>query len=129
MKRIFVAIISVTILFFNFRVFAAVNAPDISATSAILIEATTGRVIYEKNPDEQRAPASLTKMMTGILALEKLKPYEKTTITPDGQTDFKFFVQKFFILCPYHNAHGRRPDIERLEFSRCPEQFRLSPTS
>ena len=84
MKRIFVAIISVTILFFNFRVFAAVNAPDISATSAILIEATTGRVIYEKNPDEQRAPASLTKMMTGILALEKLKPYEKTTITPDA---------------------------------------------
>lgn len=84
MKKFFAAIISLTILFFNLRVFAAAGEPDILATSAILIEATTGRVIYEKNPDEQRPPASLTKMMTGILALENLKLHDKTTITPEA---------------------------------------------
>lgn len=84
MKKFFAAMISLTILFFNLRVFAATGEPEILATSAILIEATTGRVIYEKNPDEQRPPASLTKMMTGILALENLKLHDKTTITSEA---------------------------------------------
>lgn len=46
--------------------------PIIQADSAILIEASTGRVIYEKNADEKRPPASMTKMMTCILGLEYL---------------------------------------------------------
>ena len=48
--------------------------PKIMAQSAILIEASTGRMIYEKNADEKRPPASMTKMMTCILGLEKLSP-------------------------------------------------------
>ena len=44
--------------------------PDIGASSAIVIEASTGRVVYEKNADRREYPASLTKMMTCILALE-----------------------------------------------------------
>ena len=43
---------------------------DISAVSAILIEAETGTVLYEKNADEQRAMASTTKIMTAILTIE-----------------------------------------------------------
>jgi len=43
---------------------------DLKAKSAILIEAQTGRVLYEKNADEKRPPASTTKMMTLIVALE-----------------------------------------------------------
>lgn len=38
--------------------------PDISSPSAILMEASTGRVIYEKNADESLHPASITKIMT-----------------------------------------------------------------
>ena len=46
-------------------------APEsISAVSAILIEADSGTVIYEKNADEQRAMASTTKIMTAILTIE-----------------------------------------------------------
>lgn len=47
---------------------------ELSADSAILIEATTGRVIYEKNADVERPPASMTKMMTCILGIEYLVP-------------------------------------------------------
>lgn len=48
--------------------------PPISADSAILVEASTGRVLFEKNADKVRPPASLTKMMTCIIGLEKLTP-------------------------------------------------------
>jgi D-alanyl-D-alanine carboxypeptidase (penicillin-binding protein 5/6) len=46
---------------------------DLMAKSAILIEAQTGKVLYENNADEQRPPASTTKMMTLIVALENGK--------------------------------------------------------
>ena len=54
---------------------------EISADSAILIEATTGRVIYEKNADVERPPASMTKMMTCILGIENLFPEEVIKIS------------------------------------------------
>ncbi len=41
-----------------------------NAKAAILYEATTGTVLYEKNADMQLAPASMTKIMTAILVLE-----------------------------------------------------------
>lgn len=44
----------------------------LTAPSAILIEADTGAVIFEKNADERRPVASVTKLMTLLLVLEKL---------------------------------------------------------
>ena len=45
--------------------------PNVTATSAIVIEASTGHVIYARNPDGPMFPASTTKIMTLILALER----------------------------------------------------------
>ena len=53
---------------------AATVAPTLSAESAILVESSTGRVIYEKNADFPRPPASMTKMLTSILCIEWLSP-------------------------------------------------------
>ena len=47
--------------------------PAITAEAAILVEASTGRVIYEKNADRLMYPASMTKMVTCLLALEQWK--------------------------------------------------------
>ena len=44
----------------------------IEAPSAILIEASTGTVLYEKNADEKMRPASVTKVMTLLLAFEQI---------------------------------------------------------
>ena len=55
----------------------AAGEPKILADSAILVETKTGRIIYERNPDAEREPASMTKMLTCVLALEKLKPTEE----------------------------------------------------
>ena len=43
---------------------------NIEARSALLMEPTTGKVIYEKNADEKFAPASVTKIMTMLLTME-----------------------------------------------------------
>lgn len=57
---------------------------NLTAQSAILIEASTGRVIWEKDADVRHYPASMTKMMTGILALEKLPPKADVVISPNA---------------------------------------------
>ena len=48
------------------------QGPEISAPSAILMEASTGTVIYDKNGHEQLRPASVTKIMTLLLIFEAL---------------------------------------------------------
>lgn len=51
-----------------------------SVQSSILVDARTGKVLFEKNADEQRAPASLTKIMTCLIALEKCELTDQVTI-------------------------------------------------
>ena len=46
---------------------------DVAAHSAIMMEASTGTVIYEKNPDAVLKPASITKIMTLLLTFEALE--------------------------------------------------------
>lgn len=48
-------------------------AIDIAAPSAILMEASTGTVIFEKDPDQPLKPASITKIMTLLLTFEALE--------------------------------------------------------
>lgn len=47
--------------------------PALSAPSAVLIEAKTGQLIYEKEKDTRRSPASVTKIMTLILIFDQLE--------------------------------------------------------
>src|SRR5690625_2880714 len=47
--------------------------PSVSSPSAVLMEAHTGRVLFEKNAHEARAPASVTKVFTLVMALEALR--------------------------------------------------------
>jgi len=49
---------------------AAPNPPNITAKAAIVIDAATGKILYSKNAEEQRYPASTTKIMSLIVALE-----------------------------------------------------------
>jgi D-alanyl-D-alanine carboxypeptidase (penicillin-binding protein 5/6) len=47
------------------------QGPPVHASASVLIESKSGAVLFAKNEDQQRAPASTTKMMTAIVALEK----------------------------------------------------------
>ena len=46
---------------------------EITSSSAILMEASTGQVIFEQNADERRSPASITKIMTLLLTFEAIE--------------------------------------------------------
>ena len=46
------------------------SVPRTSANSVIVINASSGQVLYEKNPDQTRAPASTTKLLTGLIVAE-----------------------------------------------------------
>lgn len=63
----------------------ALEAPDTShAAAALLMDMKTGRVIYSKGNTEKLYPASTTKMMTAILALESDKMGDTATATYDA---------------------------------------------
>ena len=59
------------LIFMCFRVNASVDLAKYSK-EAILVEASTGKVLYEKNSNEKRSPASMTKIMTLLLTMEAL---------------------------------------------------------
>lgn len=67
-----------------FLIIIKVSAEDITSfsPSAILVEASTGKVLYEVNPDEKRAPASMTKIMSMILIMDAIKD-NKFTLDDD----------------------------------------------
>lgn len=55
--------------------------PSVSAHSAVLIDADTGQVLYERDGKKQRPPASTTKIMTAILAIELAGLDEVSTVS------------------------------------------------
>ncbi len=67
------------LIFIFFLVFIPiVKAEDIedlapNAKSAIMIEATTGEILFQKNANEKLAPASMTKMMSMLLIMEEIE--------------------------------------------------------
>ncbi len=57
---------------------------EVSAEGAILIDADTGAILYQKNMNEHLYPASITKMMTVLLAAEKLDPTDTVTMSEEA---------------------------------------------
>jgi D-alanyl-D-alanine carboxypeptidase (penicillin-binding protein 5/6) len=59
----------------------AVDADDLHSRAAIVMEASTGRVLYGKNPNLRLPPASTTKLMTAMVALDRLDTNDVVTIS------------------------------------------------
>jgi D-alanyl-D-alanine carboxypeptidase (penicillin-binding protein 5/6) len=60
------------------------SPPGVSASSAILVDAESGRVLYEKNAHEKLPIASLTKIMTALVIREQLSLKDKVVISPEA---------------------------------------------
>ena len=60
------------------------EGPSIKTPSAIVIEVNSGAVLYEKNSDEVNYPASITKILTTLLALENCSLDEVVTFSDDA---------------------------------------------
>lgn len=60
------------------------DAPETLSPSVILMEESTGTILYEKNMDEAHYPASITKIMTTLLALENGNLSDMVTFSDDA---------------------------------------------
>lgn len=58
--------------------------PQITAQSAIVIDATNKSILYEHNSNTKHYPASITKLMTALLAVESLDPDDTLTFSKDA---------------------------------------------
>lgn len=63
------------------------NAVSTSASSAVLIEQESGRVLYEQKPDDERLIASITKIMTAVVALERGDLQREYTVTASDMAE------------------------------------------
>ena len=70
MRKIF-GVLLILLVLFPFCVQASELAPN--ASSVIVLEPTTGEIIYERNSHERRHPASMTKIMTMLLVMEAIE--------------------------------------------------------
>lgn len=57
-------------------------APEITADAAVILDRSSHTILYEKNGNKKEYPASLTKILTGILSIEKLPPGKILEISP-----------------------------------------------
>ncbi|MGN0397518.1 MAG: D-alanyl-D-alanine carboxypeptidase family protein [Candidatus Fimimorpha sp.] len=76
MKRIISSVIMMllaTVCFHPIMAFAEVNGPEVNAVAYCVMDADTGEVIISKNMDERMYPASITKIMTSLIAFEQCK--------------------------------------------------------
>lgn len=84
----------VFVMLFGIYASAAANPPETQAGAVILIDADTGEILYGKNEEAKMYPASTTKIMVALLALENLELDEIITATgsaisllPPGHTN------------------------------------------
>lgn len=89
-KKIFIALFLLIILF-PINVFAGEEPPTLSAQAVYLIDNKTNKVLYSKNANKKMYPASTTKILTAILALENCNlddvitaNYDAIISIPDG---------------------------------------------
>lgn len=60
------------------------EAPEIAGEAAIVMETTTGTILFEKNMHDVHYPASITKIMTVLLAIENCEMDEIVTVPPEA---------------------------------------------
>lgn len=63
---------------------AELTAQDLNSKAAILMDMESGTVLFERNPDRKTWPASTTKIMTCMLAIENCSLDETVKITPEA---------------------------------------------
>jgi D-alanyl-D-alanine carboxypeptidase (penicillin-binding protein 5/6) len=85
--------------------------PSIVSESAILIEVSTGKIVYEKNSTKQMFPASTTKVMTAILTIENCNLTDIVTISESALSN----IPQGYVTCGL--VAGEELTIENLLYA------------
>ena len=115
----FMLIVSISWLSFSANIFGETSDEvKITAESALVIDFETGNILYEKNSNKKIFPASTTKMLTAIVAIENISDYSevvKISKNASGRNHsaFKFSkgdeislmdLLKASLICSHNNA-------------------------
>ena len=73
---------------------AEARAPRVTAAAAVVMDAKTGELLWSKNPDQKRAPASTTKILTTVLGLEagRMNDYFRVSKRAQRQQPSKLYL-------------------------------------
>ncbi|CAN5209066.1 hypothetical protein BH23CHL1_BH23CHL1_21230 [soil metagenome] len=90
MRNLAIGLLIVTLIFGSLLTLTFPSAeasspgePAIAGKRAIVINASTGVILYEKNANERAAPASLTKLFTGVFAIENTPLQRRMAVVKD----------------------------------------------
>ncbi|HEX3047134.1 MAG TPA: D-alanyl-D-alanine carboxypeptidase family protein, partial [Bacillota bacterium] len=94
MKR--VCLIALLLLFTIPTAVFSDDTPDVNSVAAVLMDAANGTILYSKNSQREMAPASTTKIMTAILAIEKSDLNSVVTVSANaaGKPETKMHLHK-----------------------------------
>lgn len=100
-KVLFVALIVFCLAFQTIPVFADEAKPELDVNAAYVVETNTGKVIYSMDEEEKNFPASVTKILTAIIAIERCDLNETATVSskalsniPSGYVTAPIFVDE-----------------------------------
>ena len=102
MKRIInksyklILIFIMIILFNSFKIYA--NEISVNAKSALIVETNTGKIIYEKDINEKRYPASVTKILTAIITIEKCDLDDVVTVSKSAISN----IPSAYVIAPLY---------------------------
>lgn len=95
MKKLMISFLSIMTMMILFVPLVTVQAQptfNVEAESAIIVDANTGKILFEKNSDIKLPPASMTKMMTEYLVLEAIAEGKITWETTTQISDYPYSI-------------------------------------
>lgn len=96
----------------SFKTYASFKPTfEISSTAAYMVNTDTGTVVYEKNAHQKIYPASLTKIMTAIIAIEQVKDLEGTIVTAPSYIFDEFYGMNVTTADIRHGEEVRMIDL------------------
>ena len=98
-------------IFFTSTSFAITERPPINGSAAILVELSTGKIIYEKNSKQKMYPASTTKIMTAIIVLENSNLSDQVIVSENAISN----IPSGYVVC--NLVAGETQTIESLLYA------------
>lgn len=89
MKKIRILMIFLFLIVISFTTVNA-QTPEVTATSAIVINCIDGKILYSKNIDEKLYPASLTNLLTAIIVVENCNMQDEVVVSKNAIKNVEF---------------------------------------
>ena len=96
-KKIFI-LFFVIIILLNISTTVRAEEIDINSEAGLLVEVSTGKILYEKNADKIMYPASTTKILTAILVLENCELSDMVTVSQNAISN----IPSGYVTCNLH---------------------------